>query len=194
MASTLKTVSQSQSLAARQTDPLRSFKFHVQISQVGKLSQAYPKLGFMSVSGLSVTTDVIAYRAGGMNTTTQKMPGQSDFSPVTLSKGMMPGDQNLVNWMYQLFDVMQGNGSGSDTGSEFRATIDIMLIDHPVTKSKAAVKAVWRLYNAWPTSVAFGDLDAGSNTFAVSQLTFAHEGWDFKVADSYGPNSYAVIK
>jgi phage tail-like protein len=74
MASTLKTVSQSQSLAARQTDPLRSFKFHVQISQVGKLSQAYPKLGFMSVSGLSVTTDVIAYRAGGMNTTTQKMP------------------------------------------------------------------------------------------------------------------------
>ncbi|MEW1675561.1 phage tail protein [Streptomyces sp. VTCC 41912] len=120
--------------------------------------------------------------------------GQSDFSPVTLSKGMMPGDQNLVNWVYQLFDVMQGNGSGSDTGSEFRATIDIMLIDHPVTKSKAAVKAVWRLYNAWPTSVAFGDLDAGSNTFAVSQLTFAHEGWDFKVADSYGPNSYAVIK
>ncbi|ORT58170.1 phage tail protein [Streptomyces sp. CB03238] len=191
---TLKTVTQSQSLASRQTDPLRSFKFHVQISQVGKLASAYPKLGFMTVSGLSVTTDVIAYRAGGMNTTTQKMPGQSDFSPVTLSKGMMPGDQNLVNWMYQLFDVMQGNGSGSDTGTEFRATIDIMLIDHPVTKNKAAVKAVWRLYNAWPTSVAFGDLDAGSNTFAVSQLTFAHEGWDFKVADKYGPSSYAQIK
>lgn len=45
----------------------------------------------MAVSGLSITTEVIPYREGGMNTTTQKMPGQSDFSPLTLSRGLAAG-------------------------------------------------------------------------------------------------------
>ncbi|GHB52457.1 hypothetical protein GCM10010331_45080 [Streptomyces xanthochromogenes] len=179
---TRATVSQKSSLASISTDPLRSFKFHVQIHGPQSLQNAYPKLGFMAVSGLSMTTDVIAYRTGGLNTTTQKLPGQSDFSPITFSKGLCPGDQQLLDWMYQLFNVMQGVGQTYDTNTDFRATIDIMLIDHPVTKGTANVMAVWRVYNAWPTAIAFGDLDAGQNMYAVHQMTFAHEGFDFKVA------------
>lgn len=194
MSSTRTVVDQSGSLATIATDPLRSFKFHVIISRIGDLAAAYPKLGFMSVSGLSVTTDVIAYRQGGHNTTTQKMPGQSDFAPVTLSKGLMTGDQKLVNWVYQLFNVMQGNGNAYPSGTDFRAIVDIMLIDHPVTTKTAPVKAVWRLYNAWPTSVSFGDLDAGANSIAVNQMTLAHEGWDFKVAEKSGAASTASLK
>jgi phage tail-like protein len=49
-------------------------------------------MGFMSASGLNITTEVIPYREGGMNTTTQKMPGQSDFAPITLSKGLIVGE------------------------------------------------------------------------------------------------------
>ncbi|KUL44737.1 hypothetical protein ADL22_12395 [Streptomyces sp. NRRL F-4489] len=179
---TRATVEQRSSLASISTDPLRSFKFHVQISGPQGLQGAYPKLGFMAVSGLSSTTDVIAYRTGGMNVSTQKLPGQSDFSPITLSKGLCPGDQQLLDWMGQLFNVMQGVGKTYDTSTDFRATVDIMLIEHPVTKSPAKVQAVWRVYNAWPTSVAFGDLDAGQNMYAVHQMTLAHEGFDFKVA------------
>lgn len=185
----MSTVTQQKSLATIATDPLRAFKFHVKISRVGKLAEAYPTLGFSTVSGLSINTDVIAYRQGGHNTTTQKMPGQSDFSPITLSKGLMVGDTGLMKWMYQLFNVMQGAGENYDTATDFRAWVDIMLIDHPVTKTKAAVKACWRVYNAWPTVISFGDLDASQNAYQVEQLTLAHEGWDFKIADKAGPSN-----
>lgn len=54
------------------TDPLRNFRFQVQIQHPG--IKGFARMGFMSVSGLNVTTEVIPYREGGMNTTTQKMP------------------------------------------------------------------------------------------------------------------------
>jgi len=37
-------------------------------------------MGFMTVSGLAMTIDVIPYREGGMNTTTQNMPGQASLT------------------------------------------------------------------------------------------------------------------
>ncbi|MEU1816089.1 phage tail protein [Streptomyces roseifaciens] len=186
------TAEQRPSLAHIQTDPLRNFKFHCYIhlnSQVlTSRNPREPQLGFMSVSGLSITTDVVVYRQGGMNTTTQKMPGQSDFAPITLSRGLICGDSNVYDWLRQLFMVMQGQG-GNDGSYNFRAYMDIFLLDHPVTTKTVTYKAGWRVYNCWPTSVAFGDLDAGANGVELQQITLAHEGWDFKIAPKFGPGS-----
>lgn len=175
---------QANSLAHITTDPLRNFKFQVSIYKPDLLA-GKPQLGFQAVSGLSMTTDVVIYRTGQMNTTSQKLPGQTDFSPVTLTRGLMCGDQNLVEWQRQIFRVMQGTG-GNDGSSNFRSYMDIFLLDHPVTTSKVTYKAAWRVYNAWPVSVAFGDLDAGGNGVELQQITFAHEGWDFRIADQAG--------
>lgn len=109
----------------------------------------------------------------------------SDFAPVTLARGLTPGDSNIYSWLQQIFMVIQGTG-GTDGSKEFRATMDILLVDHPVTTTKAAVKAAWRVYNCWPTSIAFGDLDAGANGVELQQITLAHEGFDFKVASKGG--------
>jgi phage tail-like protein len=182
----------TQSLGHVATDPLRNFKFHVAIHHPTLPSVvATAKMGFMSVSGLNVTTEVIPYRQGGYNTTTQKMPGQSDFSPITLSKGLIIGDLGALDWMQQLFTVVQGTGSGK-AGQEFRANMDIMVLDHPVTSlvdGKIPVKAAYRVYNAWPTAVAFSDLDAGANAIVVTQMTLAHEGFQFKLAKTTGSES-----
>lgn len=182
---------QSKSLAHIRTDPLRNFKFQVQIHlEDGSLTtrrSSNNQLGFMSVSGLSITTDVVVYRQGGMNTTTQKMPGQSDFAPITLSRGLICGDSDIYSWLQRLFRVMQGEPGGNDGSRDFRAYMDIFLLDHPVTSNRVYYKAGWRVYNCWPTSIAFGDLDAGANGVELQQITLAHEGWDFKIADKYGP-------
>lgn len=174
------------SIAHLATDPLRNFKFQVNIynsSLPGILN-----LGFMSVSGLNITTEVIPYRQGGFNTTTQKMPGQSDFSPITLSKGLAVGDVQMMNWMRQLFTVIQGTGTGAP-GADFRSIFDILIMDHPVTKGNTVpVKAAFRVYNAWPTALAFSDMDAGANALVIQQMTLAHEGFDFKLATSTGPS------
>lgn len=141
------------------------------------------------VQCISVSADSHLYVTDGFipthNTTTQKMPGQSDFSPITLSRGLVPGDSDIYSWLQQIFMVIQGTG-GTDGSKEFRSTLDIMLVDHPVTTTKAAVKAAWRVYNAWPTSIAWGDLDAGANGVELQQITLAHEGIDFKIASKGG--------
>jgi phage tail-like protein len=169
------------------TDPLRNFKFNVNIMH--PYISGFATMGFMTVSGLNITTEVIPYREGGMNTTTQKMPGQSDFAPITLSQGVAVGSGPMWQWMQELFTVMQGTGTGS-SGNDFRATVDVMVLDHPVTgqQGKVPVKAVYRIYNAWPTSIAFSDLDAGANAVLMQQISLAHEGFDYKLATSIGLN------
>jgi phage tail-like protein len=180
-------VVQTSTAARLQTDPLRNFKFVVSISPPagGAISA-----GFMSVSGLSVTVSVIAYRDGAMNTVTQKLPGQADFSPVVLSRGLAVGTPYELAWLKQLFQVMQGTASSTTDdlgqfpngpGSEFRGIVDVKVLGHPVTGYAAPINAWFRIYNAWPTSLSYSDLDAGANQIIVSQMTLAHEGWDLKV-------------
>lgn len=173
------------SIAHLKTDPLRNFKFLVKVHHP---KAGFGQMGFMSVGGLNITTEVIPYREGGMNTTTQKMPGQSDFAPITLSKGLAVGDHAMMNWMQELFTVIQGTGDGR-AGDDFRAIMDIKVLAHPVTKGPVPVKAAYRVYNAWPTAVSFSDLDAGANAIVIQQMTLAHEGFEFKLADHIGPNS-----
>jgi phage tail-like protein len=175
-------VNQKSSIAHLSTDPLRNFKFLVTLQPP---TGASIQMGFMSVSGLNMTVDVIAYREGGMNVTTQKMPGQADFSPITLSRGVAVGINQDYNWMRQLFTVMQGTGKSGD-GNNFRYSVLLQILDHPVTTAQVAVKAEFKIYNAWPTSIAWSDLDAGANQLLISQLVLAHEGFDYSLASTIG--------
>ncbi|MGW0060359.1 phage tail protein [Streptosporangium sandarakinum] len=165
----------------RNTDPLRSFRFQVLFGDTKHgFGTGKNAMGFMNVSGLSMTTEVIPYREGGMNTTTRKMPGQSDYSPISMSRGLTVGNPAMVNWMKEIFDVLQGNTTGSDT--DFRMNVDIFLLAHPWPGPDPIPLARWRLHNAWPTSLAFSDLDAGANSISISQMTLAHEGWEFDLS------------
>ena len=120
------------------------------------------------------------------NTTTQKLPGQADFGAITMSHGLKLQAQQLdILWMQQLFTVMQGSGTQAP-GSEFRMHADIYVLDHPVTTAAAPVKAAFRLYNTWPSSLAFSDFDAGANAFVIAQMSLAYEGFDVLVASSSG--------
>jgi phage tail-like protein len=177
-------VTQNSSIAHLATDPLRNFKFLVTFLPPG--AAAIP-MGFMSVSGLNLTIDVIAYREGGYNTTTQKLPGQADFSPITLSRGvaLITDGTFDYDWVSQLFTVAQGTGTSTD-GEDFRWSVLIQILDHPVTAASVSVKAEFLVYNAWPTSIAWSDLDAGANQLFISQLVLAHEGFQFSLASGIG--------
>jgi phage tail-like protein len=171
-------VTQKQSLSSITTDPLRNFKFRVVITPS---SGAALNFGFMNVQGLNVQIDVIAYREGGFNTTTQKMPGQADFSPIVMSRGVIYGTQPELQWLQQLFIVMQGTGAET-AATNFRSIVDIKILDHPVTTSTVPCGAWFRAYNAWPTAVSWSDLDAGANALFINQMSLAHEGFDVAVA------------
>lgn len=178
-------ITQTSSLSSPATDPLRNFKFQVAFQPASGPSVT---MGFMTVSGLGMSIDTIPYREGGYNTTVQNMPGQASFQPITFTKGVMVGSQFQIPWVQQMFTVMQGTGSQKD-GQDFRSTVTVSIIDHPVTTAQANVYALFKIYRAWPTALSFSDLDAGANQLFISQMTLANEGWTPAVAAKIGTDA-----
>jgi phage tail-like protein len=183
-----------------QTDPIRNFRFLVQFEPVSDKAAKFnfqPTLGFTSVSGLSINTESIPYREGGYNTTIHQIPGQSTFSPITLQRGMLLGSPQHWNWMKRMFSV---TGQTTDFGGNFRCNLNIFVLAHPanalttpgtdgiasankdglVINDKVHMK--FRVYNAWPTSIAYSDLNSGDNALVVEQMTLVHEGFDMALA------------
>jgi phage tail-like protein len=180
-----------------ETDPIRNFRFLVTFKPLPGGAQGGDSwlqtnkfvVGFTSVSGLSVNTDSIPYREGGYNTTVHQIPGQTTFSPITLQRGVVLGTPQHWNWMRKLFATVQ-NGTTATVGENFRADVEIEVLTHPIagsggnnTELTAAtyndhVSARFQVYNAWPTSIAYSDLNAGDNALFVEQMTLVHEGFD----------------
>lgn len=166
-----------------ESDPLRSFKFKVTFGNAS--TYGLTRMGFMSVAGIGINTDVIPYREGGYNTTPHKLPGQSDFPPVTFSKGLAVGDNGFMKWMNDLFDFVNGDGTASgNSTNDFRTSVQVDILSHPVKGGVGVPMASFVLHHAWPSAVSFTDLDAGANSVVVQSMTLVHEGFQFQVADN----------
>jgi phage tail-like protein len=186
------------------TDPLRNFRFLVTfIPQQIKPSTAgnswtnsltSATFGFTSVSGMAVQTDSIPYREGGYNTTVHQIPGQTSFAPLQLQRGVLLNSSQNWDWMKELFQTVQVNNTRK-TPENFRCDIEIEVLSHPIAGSGVTtaladgrqqdhVAMRFRVFNAWVTSVAYSDLNAGDNAILVEQMAIVHEGFDVKWAPS----------
>jgi phage tail-like protein len=180
------------------TDPIRNFRFLVTFSPHVDSGWDGPKnmtMGFTSVSGMAVTTDSIPYREGGYNTTVHQIPGQTTFAPITLQRGVVLGSRQNWDWMRHLFRTVQGSATANTYNSNFRCDLEVAVLSHPIPGSGAGaavssaaeddhVSLRFKVYNAWPTSVAYSDLNAGDNALFVEQVTLVHEGFDLNWAPS----------
>ena len=187
-------------------DPIRNFRFLVSFEQMtpGVAGVWTPRafIGFTSVSGLAISTESIPYREGGYNTTVHQIPGQSTFSPVTFQRGVQIGSRQHWDWMEMLFQTVTGENM-SQASASFRSDVVIKVLNHPVPyangddnfgtaqnettqASDDTVVAEFRLYKAWPTSIAYSDLNAGDNALMVEQMTLVHEGMTMKWANYNG--------
>jgi phage tail-like protein len=192
-------------LSTLATDPVRNFRFLVTFSQLdggktGTWGTNFGTLGFVSLSGLTVSTEPIAYREGGYNTNVHQIPGQSNFTPITLSKGVMLGQPDNHLWMKRLFSVLTPTATAG-VGMDFRCNLDIQVLSHPNPGAFAGVETGatttvddklkqhtslrFRVYNAWISSLSYSNLDAGSNTLMVEEMQIVHEGFDVKYAADY---------
>jgi phage tail-like protein len=133
---------------------------------------------------------------GFTNTTVHQIPGQTTFSPVTFQRGVTIGTDQNWKWMRRLFQTVAGNNGTYAAKNGFRSDVEISVLNHPVpynagtgygtsgseasTTGDDLVVAKFRLYNCWPTTVAYSDLNAGDNALMVEQMTLVHEGMDMK--------------
>jgi phage tail-like protein len=184
------------------TDPLRDFKFTVNIvpidEELRQSTEGIGNLGFAVVTGLSVTNEMIPYREGGMNTHPHKMVGQSDFNPITFSRGVIEKQDQLWNWQRFIHSWSQGAaGTSNGTTTDYRCDVTVTVYDHPNTavignanggyayspsNLDGAVKPgnarlKFTIYNAWPAGYALSDLNAGSSSIMIQQMTLNHEGF-----------------
>lgn len=186
------------------TDPLRNFRFLVTFipqdtnnTTLNGLKTA--TFGFTSVSGMSVTTDSIPYREGGYNTTVHQIPGQTTFTPITLQRGVILGTKQNWDWMRNLFSTVAGGGSLRSVSQNFRCDLEIQVLSHPIPAASDAAgdnaattdhtAMRFHVYNAWPTAVAYSDLNAGDNALFVEQMSLVHEGFDVNWAPNLTTNA-----
>lgn len=201
---------------AQRTDPLRNFKFQVTIEPNGDalktMTPNIAKLGFSTMSGLSVTNDLLAYREGGMNTHTHKMVGLSDFSAVSFVRGVFAEGNELWKWQQFIHSWESGvpNGSkGTDSGHDYRCNIIVAVYDHPTTsnaytysngegindsstKQIGNKRLMMKLFNCWPGAFNLGGLSAGDSGLMVQELTVHHEGFVLAFNSTEASN-YALI-
>lgn len=185
--------------APSQRDPLRNFKFTADFfggHNSNLTTNVLARMGFMSISGLGIQTDMIPYREGGDNTITRKLPGQSDVSPLTMVSGVFAGENKnaQMEWFKHIFAVNWGTGN-TEFDEDFRCDIVIRVLNHPVTKRSATsagdTSAAFVVYNAWPGSVVFNDLNAGDNSILVTNMTIHHEGFDAYFGQEAKADSFA---
>jgi phage tail-like protein len=172
------------------SDPIRNFKFGVTFflnqgvagtiegTNNQDISTKLTSMGFSTVEGLNMSTEMIPYREGGWNTNPHKIPGMTDFSPVTMSSGVIPLKSGMWDLARQMFSVQWGEGTLPE-GADYRMNVDIDVFDHPVTVgSPSNAKLRFKLYNAWVANISFSGLNAMENAILVQQLTLHHEGMD----------------
>lgn len=194
------TINRFSSLA---TDPLRSFRFYVQFEPASGNTPFDPRIqtdakgtnpttgkstgwvgGFSNVSGLNITTQAIQYREGGYNTTVHQIPGMTTFSPITLQRGVLYGNDQAITWMRGLFAAAAGDGLavGPTDAKTFRMNLKIYVMDHPnaagTTASSNANKPKmgFLIHNAWITGLNYTDLNANDGSLLFESLSLVHEG------------------
>jgi phage tail-like protein len=142
-------------------DPFQNFRFVVQID-------GFDSFGFDKVSGLRQTTDEVEYREGGENFTPHRLPGQTKFGDITLSRGLSLNAE-IMHWVREVFSLdathLQDN--------LFRRSILIQELDRV-----GDIVRTWTVYEAWVKEYSLGDWDAKSNEVHIESMVLANEGWE----------------
>lgn len=188
-------------------DPLRNFRFLVSFYPTVYGRGTTPgwkpvgRFGFTSVSGFAFSMDPIEIREGGYNATTHQIPSHVRYSALQFDRGISLGTWQNWDWMRMMLKTVQGKSVGSE--AYFRSDIEIAVLVHPVTYAAASKEGTgygqgtnawqaarddlvalrFRVYNAWPSSVVYSDVNAGDNALMVERMTVVHEGLDLAWGD-----------
>lgn len=155
-------------------DPYRTYKFRL------KWDNKYVA-GISKVSALTRLTQVISHRSGADPSTPRRMPGQNEYAPITLERGVTH-DVAFEQWANKVWDYHnstiddhQGGVSNQNVSlKDFRKDIILEMYNEAGQKVLA-----YNIYRCWVSEfIAMPDLDANSNAVAIETLKLENEGWE----------------
>ena len=146
--------------AARSEDPLQTSRFAIEFdTTVAGL--------IISCDGLeskSEVTEAFAGGLGGKERPTSRTPGVLSFSPLQLKLFVLKGDNYFESWFKKIQDGKLKDATRDGT---------IKMYD---SENKAV--AEWTFTGAWPSQIAYNDLDSESNEAMTMSVTLAYENFE----------------
>jgi phage tail-like protein len=130
-------------------------RFYVEIDKMIAAS-------FIECGGLGVQIKKNVFHEGGVNNQQRIYLGQTDFTDVTLKRGLTD-HHGFWNWMNELFD--------EKIKPVKRRNVNILLFDR-----SGATMMSWTLIGAIPIGWKTPALQADGNAVAIEELTLAYEG------------------
>lgn len=158
------------------TDPLPAFSFLVKLDLgLGQEAEAL----FQSVSGLQYSTQVVPVGAGGVNNTTYKLVGHTEWPNLVLKQGFT-SNSKLILWRQ---DWLRARGPGGDQTRFKRINGKITLLDTALRP-----QAFWNFTRGWPCKWDISEFSATKNELSIQTLEIAHDGLTYEATreDIYG--------
>ncbi len=159
-------------------DPYKNFKFRVLWE-----GTTTPVAGVSKVSAMKRTTEVVKHREGNDPSSSRKMPGRTEYEPITLERGVTH-DTEFEKWANKVWNYASGLGSEVSL-KDFRRNI---LIEVYNEAGQLAIR--YKVFRCWVSEFqALSDLDANANAVAIQTLKLENEGWerDYEVAEPAEP-------
>ena len=127
--------------------------------------------GVSKVTTLKRTTEVVKHREGGDPSSSRKMPGRTEYEPVTLERGVTH-DKEFLAWVLKTWNF--GAGLGAEVSlKDFRK--DIIL---EVYNEAGQLALAYNIFRCWVSEYqALPDLDANANAVAIEHIKLENEGW-----------------
>ncbi len=145
-------------------DPYKNFKFRV------KWDGKYVA-GISKVSPLVKTTEVVTHREGGDPGSFRKSPGQTDFAPIIIERGVTH-DSEFEEWANKVFQIQSGEGTQVSL-KDFRKDIVIELYNEA-----GQLAIAYHVFRCWVSEYqALPELDAAGNAVLIQYLKIENEGW-----------------
>jgi phage tail-like protein len=126
--------------------------------------------GISKVGALKKTTEMVEFRSGGDQSTSQKLQGRTKYEAITLSAGVTH-DTAFEEWANAV-NNFQGDSSGSNKASRKDIIIDVFNENDQKVLSYKVFKCWVSEYQALP------ELDAGANAVMIQTIKLENEGWE----------------
>jgi phage tail-like protein len=154
---------------ANRLDPYKNFKFRLYVQ-----GSTTPVAGISRVSALTRTTNVISHREGGDPSSPHKMPGQTEYGPITLERGVTH-DVTFDQWANKVWYLSNSKQFGQEVSlKDFRMNLTIALYNEAGQKVMA-----YNIFRAWVSEYnALPELDGNGDAVAIQSLTLQNEGWE----------------
>jgi phage tail-like protein len=157
-------------------DPYKDFRFRL------KWDGRYIA-GVSKVSALKRTTEVVSHREGGDLSTSHKSPGQTNYEPIRIERGVTH-DLEFERWANKVWD-RQGSVGEEVSLKDFRKDVVLELYNEA-----GQLVMAYLIYRCWPSEFqALPELDANTNAVAIQTLVLENEGWerDYDVVEPAEP-------